>query len=139
MSLALDQGQQIPPAYGILADISESGVQVLSDRILFQGQKLRLQIQFESVVEPFEADGRVAWTRPANEGGELGGTSLSGIELRLPSSESGQRLRDLLETPAFEDPWAEPLGDDDFFATLTPYLERVADLFVQLAPRVELR
>ena len=139
MSLAIYQGEAIPPAYGILSDISEGGVRVHSDRILAQGQRLRLRIQFESEKDLFEAGGRVAWTRPAKGDDSLLGGSLTGISLELSSLESEHRLRRLLVSPKFEDP-DSPSGDyDDFLAALRPHLDRLGDYLVAIGLRARKR
>ena len=132
VSLAIYQGEKIPPAYGILSDISEGGVRVLSDRILAQGQHLRLRIQFVSEKDLFEAGGRVAWTRPAKGDDSLLGGSLSGISLELPSRESEYWLRRLLASPEFEEPDTGSRDYDDFVAALRPHLERLGDYLVAL-------
>jgi Tfp pilus assembly protein PilZ len=135
VSLAIYQGEKIPPAYGILSDISEGGVRVHSDRILGQGQHLQLRIQFESEKELFEAGGKVAWTRPAKGDDSLLGGSLSGIALELPSRESEFWLRRLLVAPEFEEPDGASRDYEDFISSLRPYLERVGDYLVALGLR----
>ena len=132
VSLAMYQGEKIPPAYGILSDISEGGVRVHSDRILAQGQELQLRIQFESEKELFETAGRVAWTQLARGDDSLLGGSLSGIALELPSRESEFWLRRLLIAPEFEEPDGASRDYDDFISSLRPYLERVGDYLVAL-------
>ncbi len=139
VSLAIYQGERIPPAYGILSDISERGVRVHSDRILAQGRHLRLRIQFESEKDLFEAGGRVAWTMPAKGDDSLLGGSLSGISLELPSRESEYWLRRLLVAPEFEEPDTASGDYDDFLAALRPHLERLGDYLVALGLRVRKR
>lgn len=135
VSLAIYQGDEIPPAYGILSDISEGGVRIHSDRILAKGQRLQLRIQFESEKELFETRGRVRWTRPAKGDDSLLGGSLSGIELELPSRESAHWLKRLLMAPEFEKPDRANREYEDFVSALRPYLERVGDYLVALGLR----
>lgn len=135
VSLAIYQGERIPPAYAILSDISAGGVRVHSDRILPQGQHLRLRIQFESEKDLFEAGGRVAWTKPAKGDDSLLGGSLSGISLELASRESEYWLRRLLVSPEFEEPDTGSRDYDDFLAGLRPHLERLGDYLVALGLR----
>lgn len=139
VSLAIYQGERIPPAYAILSDISEAGVRVHSDRILAQGQHLRLRIQFESEKDLFEAGGQVAWTQPAKGDDSLLGGSLSGISLELPSRESEHWLRRLLLSPEFEEPDSASRDYDDFVAGLRPHLERLGDYLVALGLRARKR
>jgi len=139
VSLAIYQGERIPPAYGILSDISEGGVRIHSDRILGRGQDLRLRIQFESEKDLFEAAGRVAWTRPAKGDDSLLGGSLSGISIELASQESEHWLRRLLVSPEFEEPDTASGDYDDFLAALRPHLERLGDYLVALGFRARKR
>src|SRR5262245_47802328 len=85
VSLAMYQGERIPPAFGIVSDISETGACIHSDRVHFRGQKLQLRIQFASEPELFETQAKVCWIKPAL-GGENGvrGGALTGIEFHLP-------------------------------------------------------
>lgn len=139
VSLAVYQGDRIPPAYGILSDISEGGIRIHSDRILVQGQCLQLRIQFESERDLFEASGRVAWTQPAMGDDTLLGGSLTGIRLSLPSRESAHWLRRLLAAPEFESPERASRDYDDFLASLRPYLERLGDYMAALGLRSKKR
>lgn len=139
VSLAIYQGDKIPPAYGILSDISERGVRIHSDRILARGQHLQLRIQFESEKDLFEATGRVAWTRPAEGDDSLLGGSLTGIALSLPSRESEHWLRRVLTSSDFEEPHAVNRAYDDFVASLRPYLERLGDYLAALGSRSKRR
>ena len=139
VSLAIYQGERIPPAYAILSDISEGGLRVHSDRILPQGQHLRLRIQFESEKDLFEAGGLVAWTQRAKGDDSLLGGSLSGISLELPSRESEYWLRRLLVSPEFEEPDTASGDYDDFLAGLRPHLERLGDYIVALGLRARKR
>ncbi len=139
VSLAVYQGDRIPPAYGILSDISEGGIRIHSDRILVQGQRLQLRIQFESERDLFEASGQVAWTQPAKGDDSLLGGSLTGIQLSLLSRESGHWLRRLLAAPEFVEPDSESRDYDDFLASLRPYLDRLGDYMVVLGLRSKKR
>jgi hypothetical protein len=127
VSLAIFQGERIPPAYGILSDISEAGLRIHSDRILARGQHLQLRIQFESEKDLFEAGGRVAWMQPARGDDSLLGGSLTGIQMSLPSRESEYWLRRLLVAPEFEQPDLGSRDYDDFLSSLRPDLERLGD------------
>ena len=131
VSLAIYQGERIPPAYGIVSDISPQGVRVHSDRILAKGQNLQLRIQFEAETDLFETPARVAWTRPSVGEERLFGGSLTGIEFRLPSRESEHWLRRVLDSPDFEPPECESRQFTDFIDALRPYLERLGDFIVR--------
>lgn len=123
------QGERIPPAYGIVSDISENGACVHSDCILARNQGLQLRIQFAAQADLFEAQGRVRWVRPARlgENGVRGG-ALTGVEFYTGSVQSVARLRRLLVTPYFECPASGSRQFDDFLDALRPFLKRLGAL-----------
>jgi hypothetical protein len=128
------QGERIPPAFGIVNDICETGARIHSDRILVRGQKLQLRIQFAAQPELFEAQGRVRWIRPAlpEENGVKGG-ALTGVELFLPSTAAMYRLRRLLVSPDFEFPHSGSREFEEFLDTLRPFLQRLGALLDQMS------
>lgn len=126
VSLAIHQGARIPPAYGIVTDISERGLGIDADRVLARGQALQLRIQFQEERDLFEADGTVAWTHPMPAlAGREGCGGLSGVELRMPSLHASTRLRQVLRAPAFglSTGYDEPF--EELLVSLQPYLERL--------------
>lgn len=128
------QGERIPPAYGIVSDISEAGACIHSDRIHYRGQRLQLRIQFASQSELFETQGRVRWIKPAavSEKGMHGG-ALAGVEFHLPSSKSMTRLRQLLVAPDFEIPDSGSRQFEEFLQAMRPFLRRLGSLLDELA------
>ncbi|HJS75761.1 MAG TPA: PilZ domain-containing protein [Vicinamibacteria bacterium] len=134
VSLAMYQGERIPPAFGIVSDISETGACIHSDRVHFRGQKLQLRIQFASEPELFEIQARVRWIKPAL-GGENGlrGGALAGIEFYLPSSTSMSRLRRLLVSPDFEYPQPGSRDFEEFLKAMRPFLVRLGALLDEMS------
>jgi PilZ domain len=134
VSAALYQGALIPPAFGIVSDISENGACFHSDRFLPRGQTLQFRIQFAAQPELFEAHGRVRWIRPAlhEENGVRGG-ALTGVEFFLPSSRAMVRLRRLLVTADFEAPEGGSREFEEFLETLRPFLTRLGALLDELS------
>lgn len=133
-SLAIYQGARIPPAYGILNDISECGACVESDRILARGQKLHVRIQFPAASELFEAGAAVRWIRPlaTPRGGSAG--VLTGIQF-WPARSSRPWLSRLLTTVDFAPPQeAYPLFED-FLREIDPYLDRLGSRFARLSTK----
>jgi PilZ domain len=121
------QGELIPPAYGIVSDISETGACIHSDRIHFRGQKLQLRIQFASQPELFETQGRVRWIKP-----ERGG-ALAGVEFYLPSFTSMSKLRRLLVSPDFEFPDSGSRQFEEFLKTMRPFLQRLGAILDEMS------
>jgi Tfp pilus assembly protein PilZ len=131
VSLAIYQGERIPPAYGIINDITVGGACIQSDRILAEGQDLQLRIQFESEVDLLEATARVAWTRPFGQEDEgFAGGGVSG--LAFTSAAVSRRLRRLLYSSEFEVPDAGSRQFDEFLTSLKPYLKRLGLYVVHL-------
>lgn len=136
VSLAMYQGERIPPAYGIVNDISETGACIHSDRIHYCGQRLQLRIQFAAQPELFETLGRVRWIRPAVQGenGVRGG-ALAGVEFHLPSTMSMSRLRRLLVSPDFEFPDSDGRQFEEFLEAMQPFLLKLGALLDRLSTR----
>jgi hypothetical protein len=128
-SLAIYQGARIPPAYGILNDISQRGACVESDRILARGQRLQIRIQFATEPELFEAGAAVCWTRPLVIGGGRRAGVLTGIEF-WPAEGPSPWLQRLLAAPDFAHPAGEYQPFDDLVRELEPYLDRLGDFLV---------
>lgn len=129
VSLALFQGEQIPPAFGIVSDISENGACIHSDRMLVKGQRLDLRIQFQDEPELFEAQGWVRWTKPAllGENGVKGG-ALSGVEFNVPSFPAMVKLRRLLVSPDFEHLDSGSRQFEEFLDNIRPFLRKLGAL-----------
>lgn len=123
------QGERIPPAYGIVSDISETGACVHSDRVHYRGQKLQLRIQFAAQAELFETQGRVRWIRPAADPGG----ALAGVEFHLPSATSMTKLRRLLVSPDFEAPESGSRQFEEFLSAMRPFLLKLGALLDELS------
>ena len=134
VSLAMYQGERIPPAYGIVSDISETGACIHSDRVHYRGQRLQLRIQFAAQAELFETQGRVCWIKPAlaGENGMPGG-ALAGVEFHLPSTTSMSKLRRLLISPDFEFPDSGSRQFEEFLTAMRPFLLKLGSLLDELA------
>ncbi len=134
VSLAMYQGERIPPAYGIVSDISETGACIHSDRLHYRGQRLQLRIQFAAQPELFETQGRVRWIRPAL-GGENGvrGGALTGVEFHLPSFTSMSKLRRLLISPDFEFPHSGSREFEEFLRAMRPFLLKLGNLLDEMS------
>jgi hypothetical protein len=129
------QGELIPPAYGIVSDISETGACIHSDRVHYRGQRLQLRIQFASQPELFETQGRVRWIKPSfsGENGVRGG-ALAGVEFHLPSTVSTSKLRRLLVGPDFEFPDSGARQFEEFLRAMQPFLLKLGALLDEISP-----
>lgn len=79
-----------PLGFGVLADLSESGASVWTNRPLVSGSRVRFRVSFRRPAEVQEVEGRVVWECPA---GGVPGLRRAGIEWRDPSSPCLVRLR----------------------------------------------
>ena len=134
-SLAVYQGYSIPPAYGIVNDISEMGIRIETDRILAKGQNLQVRIQFNDTRGLFEAGARVKWTRPTPLFSDSHRGALSGIELDCVSPPEVTRLRKLIVSPEFASPATGSEQFDDFLEALRPFLVRLGKAIAELSRR----
>lgn len=53
-----------------VVDLSTAGIQVLSEAPLAPGREVRIDLVTPQFSRPIRLEGRVAWTRPAEEGGD---------------------------------------------------------------------
>jgi len=65
----LEDRDLAPVALAQVADISEGGVCLWTNASLRAGDLLILQLSFPEELRPFQAAGRVVWTRGEDEGG----------------------------------------------------------------------
>jgi Tfp pilus assembly protein PilZ len=68
----LEDQDLVPVALARVADISEGGVCLWTDADLHAGDLLILQLSFPGELRPFQAAGRVVWTREGGEGAQCG-------------------------------------------------------------------
>jgi Tfp pilus assembly protein PilZ len=68
----LEDRDLVPVALARVADISEGGVCLWTDAELHAGDLLILQLSFPEELRPFQAAGRVVWTRPGGSSGQCG-------------------------------------------------------------------
>lgn len=134
-SLAVYQGYSIPPAYGIVNDISEMGMRIETDRILARGQNLQVRIQFNDSTDLFEAAAQVKWTRPTPLFADANRGALSGLELDCVSPPDVKRLRKLIVSPKFAAPATGSEQFEDFLEALRPFLTRLGQALTELSRR----
>jgi hypothetical protein len=99
VALAEEDGHVL--AYGVLANVSESGACLLTDGFLRVGTHLQLQISFAQPSEMLELNGLVVWGQVYRE--KTGDTRRYGLEWRGTTLESRERLRDLASRPVTSD------------------------------------
>ena len=134
-SLAVYQGYSIPPAFGIVNDISEAGMRIETDRILAKGQNLQVRIQFNDTTALFEAAARVKWTRPMPLFSDSHRGALAGVELDCVSPLEERRLHELIISPEFASPATGSEQFDDFLEALRPFLARLGQAIADLSRR----
>ena len=89
-------------AYGVIANVSEGGAQVVAGVSFESGSRILLRIGFDPT-EPFATPADIVWVR--NESDEKHKSSyVYGVQFRIKDPEQVARLREILLHPSFEQP-----------------------------------
>ena len=89
-------------AYGVLANISEGGAQLVTGVCFESGSRVLLRVGFDPS-EPFATPADIVWVR--DESDETHKSSyLYGLRFRIKDPEQLARLREILESPSFTQP-----------------------------------
>lgn len=89
-------------AYGVIANVSEGGAQVVTGVSFESGSRILLRIGFDPS-EPFATPADIVWVR--NESDDKHKASyVYGVQFRIKDPEQVARLREILENPSFEQP-----------------------------------
>jgi hypothetical protein len=94
ITVAIQDDDGNPVAYGVVADVSGSGACVWTDAALAVGTTLSFRISFAQPPEVHELIGVVVWCEVATEA-EGRGTRRSGVEWLGSSRACRERLREL--------------------------------------------
>ncbi len=90
------ENRENPTAYGVVANLSESGACVWTDARIDVGQHLLLQLSFAREPLPVPAEGRVVWTGPiTNTPGRR-----CGLKWEAAPGPDGDRLRQMIVASA---------------------------------------
>ncbi len=92
-------GQQ---AYGVIANVSEGGAQVVAGLCFESGSRVLLRIGFNPS-EPFATPADVVWVRDESDDKHKS-TYVYGVRFRMKDPEQVARLREILEDPSFKQP-----------------------------------
>lgn len=93
----------VEQAYGLIANISESGACVASGIAFKTGSKVLLRIGFEPEKEPFTTEAKIVWSREGTES-KQNPTFYHGVEFNLSTEEQRKELHLILSRPNFEAP-----------------------------------
>jgi hypothetical protein len=98
-SLVTISGQDnAPPAYGLVANISESGVCIAADDFYTSGRYVVVGLRFRSYPNLFETKARVVWSQPHSETTTVADTIfLHGLQFTGLTAEKQQLLHQVLE------------------------------------------
>jgi len=89
-------------AYGVIANVSEGGAQVVAGVNFESGSRILLRIGFDPT-EPFATPADIVWVR--NESNDKHKSSyVYGVQFRIKDPEQVARLREILLHPSFEQP-----------------------------------
>jgi len=89
-------------AYGVIANVSEGGAQVVAGVSFESGSRVLLRIGFDPT-EPFATPADIVWVR--DESDEKHKSSyVYGVQFRIKDPEQVARLREILLHPSFRPP-----------------------------------
>ena len=89
-------------AYGVIANVSEGGAQVVAGVCFESGSSVLLRIGFDPS-EPFATPADIIWVRDDSD--EKHKSSwVYGVRFRIKDPEQRARLRELLLSPSFQQP-----------------------------------
>ena len=89
-------GTGLTRAYGVVANISETGACLLTNGVFGVGERLSLQLSFAREPVPFETTGRVVWTGATQDRGVL----RYGLQFGDAASPTREQLRSLIASSA---------------------------------------
>jgi hypothetical protein len=95
ITVAIDD-HGVPRAYGVVANISETGACVLTNGAFHVGERLSLQLSFAREPTPIETTGEVVWTGATHDRGVL----RYGLQWAAVPEESRDHLRTLIVASA---------------------------------------
>jgi hypothetical protein len=103
-----------PPAYGLVANISESGACVAADDFYSSGRYVMIGFRFRSYPNMFETKARVVWSEPHSETSSATDTIfLHGLQFTALTAEKQQFLHQVLEFSRGSSGY-ETIVDEDF-------------------------
>lgn len=89
-------------AYGVIANVSEGGAQVVAGVLFESGSRVLLRIGFDPN-EPFATQADIVWMRDESDAKHKS-SYVYGVQFRISDPEQQQRLREILQSPSFEQP-----------------------------------
>ena len=89
-------------AYGVIANVSEGGAQVVAGVCFESGSRVLLRIGFDPS-EPFATPADVVWVRDESDDKHKS-SYVYGVRFRIKDPEQKARLREILQSPSFEPP-----------------------------------
>ena len=119
-SLVTISGQDnTPPAYGLVANISESGACVAADNFYSSGRYVLLGFRFRSYPNLFETKARVVWNQQHTETLSVDDTIfLHGLQFTTMTADKQQFLHQLLEFSRRPSDY-QTIVDEDFQSLLS--------------------
>ena len=89
-------------AYGVIANVSEGGAQLVAGACFESGSRVLLRIGFDPS-EPFATPADIVWVRDQSD--EKHKSSYAyGVRFRIEDPEQRARLREILLNPSFDQP-----------------------------------
>jgi len=121
-------------AYGVIADVSEGGAQVVAGVCFESGSRVLLRIGFDPS-EPLATPADIVWVRNVSDDKHKS-SYVYGVRFRIKDPEQLARLREMLESPSFEQP-VLPGHEATTTVGLDNMMDELGDELGKLSDRIE--
>jgi Tfp pilus assembly protein PilZ len=125
-----------PPAYGLVANISESGVCVAADVFYSSGRYVMIGLRFRSYPSMFETKARVVWSQPHTEETRADTIFLHGLQFTGLTAEKQQLLHRVLEFSRRPSGY-QTIVDEDFQSLLNEISTDLDQLTSRLKKKIQ--
>jgi hypothetical protein len=126
-----------PPAYGLVANISESGVCIAADDFYTSGRYVIIGLRFRSYPTLFETKARVVWSQPHAEAASVVDTVfLHGLQFTALTADKQQMLHQVLEFGRRPSEY-QTIVDEDFQSLLNEISADLDQLTSKLKKKID--
>lgn len=119
-------------AYGVIANISEGGAQVAAGVLFEPESRVLLRIGFDPD-EPFSTSADIVWMRDESDDKHKS-SYVYGVRFLITDPEQQQRLREILESPNFQQPTIP--GHEPTKSNLDNMMDELGDELGKLGERI---
>ena len=126
-----------PPAYGLVANISESGACVAADDLYSGGRYVMLGLRFRNYPSLFETKARVVWSQPHKDETSISDSIfLHGLQFTGLTADKQQMLHQVLEFGRQPSSY-QTIVDEDFQSLLNEISTDLDQLTSKLKKKIQ--